>query len=62
MICSGLELRQGESWWVSPLLISAKLGEATAHKDAVKASGDASLFLSQRSELASLSLRKQATD
>lgn len=43
------------------LLVAAKLGEATAHEDAVRAPGDAFLSLSQRSELASPSLCEVAT-
>lgn len=61
MICSGLDLREGESWWVLPLLLAAKPGEATAREDAVRAQGDASLFLSQRSQLACPPLREVAT-
>lgn len=61
VICSGLDLRQGQPCWVLPLLVAAKLGEATAHEDAVGAQGDASLFLSHRSELASPSLGEVAT-
>lgn len=47
----GFRSEVGESWWPLPPLAADKLREATTQEDAVRASGDASLFLSQRFEL-----------